>query len=142
MPNLLEAIDLKSRSWMQKGDEIGRPYVADGIKHSIVARSAFLALDRAPATLDVSAQTVILQPRKRLQWEWSMGCSFVSHGLNVVRPLGDRVKAMPLGQVVKAALVDKALHGPAGTRTRGLEDVDEARRVSCHFPAVVQHVRH
>jgi ABC-type dipeptide/oligopeptide/nickel transport system ATPase component len=71
----------------------------------------------APA-LDVSVHAVILKllESRRL----GMSYFFVSHGLNVVRLLADRVLLMYLGRIVETRTVDEVFERPRHPYTRAL----------------------
>lgn len=70
-----------------------------GIARAIAVRPRLLVLDEPTAALDVSVQAVILTLLDRLRREDGMAFLFVSHDLNVVRMMCEKVVVLRLGKV-------------------------------------------
>jgi len=91
-----------------------------GIARAIAVEPDLLILDEPTAALDVSVQVVILQLLEDLKQRLGMSYLFVSHDLNVVRLLCDRVMVMYLGKIVETGPAERVFRQPAHPYTKAL----------------------
>ena len=91
-----------------------------GIARAIVLQPDLLVLDEPTAALDVSVQATILKLLGDLKSTLGMSYLFVSHDLNVVRMLCERVIVMYLGRIVEQGPVREIFERPAHPYTRAL----------------------
>jgi len=91
-----------------------------GIARAIALRPKLVILDEPTAALDVSVQAVVLNLLQELKVSMGMSYLFVSHDLNVVRLLCDRVIVMRGGKIVEQGTAERVLGDPQDAYTREL----------------------
>jgi peptide/nickel transport system ATP-binding protein len=91
-----------------------------GIARAIALHPKLVILDEPTAALDVSVQAVVLNLLQDLKQSMGMSYLFVSHDLNVVRLLCDRVIVMRAGQIVEQGQSERVLGDPQNVYTREL----------------------
>lgn len=93
-----------------------------GIARAIITRPKLLVLDEPTAALDVSVQAIVLKLLDRLRKEEGLAFLFVSHDLNVVRMLCERIVVLKTGVVVEQADAKSLFRAPTSDYTRSLLD--------------------
>lgn len=91
-----------------------------GIARAIALKPELVILDEPTAALDVSVQAVVLNLLEDLKHSLGMSYLFVSHDLNVVRLLCDRIIVMRAGKIVEEGGTEAVLSAPKTDYTREL----------------------
>lgn len=90
------------------------------IARALVVEPDFLIADEPTAGLDVSVQGELLNLLADLQQRFSLGILIVSHNLNVIGRVTDRVAIMYLGKVVEEGPTREVFRAPRHPYTRAL----------------------
>ncbi len=90
------------------------------IARALIMRPKFLVLDEPTSALDVSVQAVIINLLQDLQKELKLSCLFITHDLNLLRFMTDRLAIMYLGQIVELADSGSLFSGPLHPYSKAL----------------------
>jgi len=118
---MLERVDVPEEVFQAKPDELsGGQRQRVSIAAALIRRPRFLIADEPVSALDVTIQAQILKLLKNLRTELDLSYLFISHDLNVVYQLCDRVLVMKHGQVVEQGTVDEVYNHTKEEYTRQL----------------------
>ena len=118
---LLEAVNLNEEllnryPWELSGGQLQRIVIA----RILAIEPEFIVADEPTSSLDLSIQAQILNLMKRLKDSMGLTYLFISHDLDVVRNMCDRIMVMYLGKIVEIASREEIFSNPLHPYTKAL----------------------
>ena len=90
------------------------------IARALIVNPRFIVLDEPTSALDSSIQTQILNLLRRIQEERKLSYLFISHNVNVVKYMAERMAVMYSGKIVEVGKVRDVLESPLHPYTLAL----------------------
>ena len=91
-----------------------------GIAVALIQRPRFIIADEPVSALDVTIQAQILELLLELHRDLSLSYLFISHDLNVIYQICDRVLVMKSGRIIESGDVEAVFNHPAEEYTKKL----------------------
>src|SRR5581483_10319290 len=111
--DLLRAVNLYE-SYMNRfpGQLSGGEKQRVAIARAFAARTKLVICDEPVSGLDVSVHAVVLNQKPELQQRWGTAYLFISHDLQVVQYLADRIVVLYRGHIVETGSTAQVFSGP------------------------------
>ncbi len=91
-----------------------------GIAVALIQRPKFIIADEPVSALDVTIQAQILELLLELRRDLDLSYLFISHDLNVIRQISDRVMVMRDGHVLEQGMTEDIFTNPKTEYARSL----------------------
>lgn len=110
------------------------------IARAIIMKPSFILLDEAVSALDISIQSQIVNLLKDLQRELGLTYLFITHGLDVVRYISDRIGVMYLGKLMELAPAEELFRRPAHHYSKALLDANPSMDPDHHAQSSISDI--
>lgn len=118
---LLETMGLSAEQMVRYPHELsGGQKQRVGVARALAVEPEILFLDEPTSALDVSVQTKILKLLRRTMNRLDLTYVFISHDINLIRTISDRIAVMYLGKIVEIGETENVFVNPLHPYTRGL----------------------
>jgi len=141
-----QALELLSLVGLKESKRILKSYpheLSGGMKQramiamAICCHPPLLIADEPTTALDVTLQLQILRLLLRLNATFSMGILFISHDLNVVKEISDRISVIYSGKIIESATKRQLFENPKHPYTKLLlQSIPDAKKRGTRLKAI------
>ena len=84
----------------------------------MITNPGFIVADEPVSALDVTIQAQIMELLQKLRQEMSLSYLFISHDINVVYQMCDRIMIMKEGRIIEIGDTEEVFHDPREEYTK------------------------
>ena len=116
---MLKKIGLKESYYDRKPSQLsGGQRQRVSIGQALITKPGFIVADEPVSALDVTIQAQIMELMQQFQEEMQLSYLFISHDINVVYTMCDRVMVMRDGQIVETGATEEIFNHPKEDYTK------------------------
>ena len=90
------------------------------IARALILKPKILILDEPTSALDITIQNQILDLLQNLQEKYSLSYIFISHDMNVIRSVSDKILVLKKGKLIEYNSAEKVFNKPKDEYTKNL----------------------
>jgi oligopeptide transport system ATP-binding protein len=90
------------------------------IARALILKPKILILDEPTSALDITIQNQILDLLQNLQEKYSLSYIFISHDMNVIRSVSDKIIVLKNGKVIEKGSTESVFNKPINNYTNTL----------------------
>jgi ABC-type uncharacterized transport system, duplicated ATPase component len=90
------------------------------ISRALILKPKILILDEPTSALDITIQNQILNLLKNLQEKYSLSYIFISHDMNVIRSVSDKIMVLKNGKIIEHGNAESIFTNPEKNYTKNL----------------------
>jgi microcin C transport system ATP-binding protein len=90
------------------------------IARALILKPKILILDEPTSALDISIQNQIIDLLQKLQTKYSLSYIFISHDMNVIRSVADKILVLKTGKLVEYNSAQRVFNNPKDKYTENL----------------------
>ncbi|SER77701.1 D-methionine transport system ATP-binding protein [Propionibacterium cyclohexanicum] len=115
---LLSFVGLTSKAWVYPDQLSGGQKQRVGIARALATRPSVLLADESTSALDPETTQDVLALLRRVNEELGVTIVVITHEMEVVRAIADRVAVLDSGQLIEGGSVDEIFENPKAATTR------------------------
>lgn len=116
---MLKKIGLKESYYDRKPSQLsGGQRQRVSIGQALITRPGFIVADEPVSALDVTIQAQIMELMQQFQEEMELSYLFISHDINVVYTMCDRVMVMKDGRIIETGMTEEIFNHPKEAYTK------------------------